>query len=95
MKGIRTEGPMAEDFDLTKARRAVDVHATQVEQELEKIKQQDPKAIAAPPALPEALIIARIETGRARDCDPRAFFAAGFERSVSLKRQPPVRSLRW
>jgi hypothetical protein len=30
------------------------VHATQVEQELEKIKQQDPKAIAAPPALPEA-----------------------------------------
>ncbi len=37
-KGIRTEGPMAPDIDLSKARPAADVHMTHVERELEKIK---------------------------------------------------------
>lgn len=43
MKGIRTEGPMAPDIDLSNQRRSVDVHATQVEQELEKIRISDPE----------------------------------------------------
>ncbi|WDF73002.1 adenosyl-hopene transferase HpnH [Novosphingobium sp. KACC 22771] len=46
MQGIRTEGPMAPDIDLSNARKAVDVHATQVEQELEKIKIADPEGYA-------------------------------------------------
>jgi hopanoid biosynthesis associated radical SAM protein HpnH len=43
MKGVKTDGPMAPDIDLSKQRRAVDVHATQVEQELEKIRISDPE----------------------------------------------------
>jgi hopanoid biosynthesis associated radical SAM protein HpnH len=43
MKGIRTDGPFAPEIDLSNQRRAVDVHATQVEQELEKIRISDPE----------------------------------------------------
>jgi hopanoid biosynthesis associated radical SAM protein HpnH len=43
IKGIRTDGPMAPDIDLSQQRRAVDVHATQVEEELEKIRIADPE----------------------------------------------------
>jgi hopanoid biosynthesis associated radical SAM protein HpnH len=39
-KGVRTEGPMAPDIDLTKARKAEDVYETHVERELAKIKSQ-------------------------------------------------------
>ena len=39
-KGVRTEGPMAPDVDLTKARRAEDVHAVQVEQALARIESE-------------------------------------------------------
>jgi len=42
MKGVRTEGPMAPDIDLSKQRRSVDVHEQQVEVEMEKIKIEDP-----------------------------------------------------
>ncbi len=43
-KGIRTEGPMAPDIDLSNARPAQDVHSTHVERELAKIKAADPLA---------------------------------------------------
>lgn len=43
MKGIRTDGPMAPDIDLTNARRAEDVHSTHVEAAMEKIKLEDPE----------------------------------------------------
>jgi hypothetical protein len=43
MKGIRTEGPMAPDIDLSNARRAEDMHSTHVEAEMEKIKREDPE----------------------------------------------------
>jgi hypothetical protein len=46
MQGIRTDGPMAPDIDISNARKAVDVHATQVEAELEKIKIADPEGYA-------------------------------------------------
>jgi hopanoid biosynthesis associated radical SAM protein HpnH len=36
-KGVRTEGPMAPDIDISRARRAEDVHETQVKVELAKI----------------------------------------------------------
>jgi hopanoid biosynthesis associated radical SAM protein HpnH len=42
--GVRTEGPMAPDIDLSSQRRAVDVHERQVEQEMTRIKQEDPEA---------------------------------------------------
>ena len=41
-KGVRTEGPMAPDIDLSHARKAQDVHSTHVERELERIKNADP-----------------------------------------------------
>jgi len=41
-KGIRTEGPMAPDIDLSNARPAEDVHSTHVERELAKIQAADP-----------------------------------------------------
>ena len=41
-RGIRTEGPMAPDIDLSHARPAEDVHSTHVEAELAKIKAADP-----------------------------------------------------
>jgi hopanoid biosynthesis associated radical SAM protein HpnH len=44
--GVRTEGPFAPEVDLSKARPAVDVHATQVEAELERIKRDDPEGYA-------------------------------------------------
>ncbi|MDE2405638.1 MAG: adenosyl-hopene transferase HpnH [Sphingomonadales bacterium] len=44
MKGIRTDGPMAPDIDLSHARQAEDVHAQQVEAEMERIKIEDPEA---------------------------------------------------
>jgi hopanoid biosynthesis associated radical SAM protein HpnH len=43
MKGIRTDGPMAPDIDLSRQRRAEDVHATHVEREMEKIRLEDPE----------------------------------------------------
>lgn len=43
MKGIRTDGPMAPDIDISNARRAEDVHLTHVEAEMEKIKLEDPE----------------------------------------------------
>ena len=42
-KGIRTEGPMAPDIDLSHARPASDVHSLHVERELERIKLADPE----------------------------------------------------
>ncbi len=41
-KGIRTEGPMAPDIDISNARKSEDVHSTHVERELERIKTADP-----------------------------------------------------
>ncbi len=41
-KGIRTDGPMAPDIDLSQARAAEDVHSTHVEAELARIKLADP-----------------------------------------------------
>ena len=42
-RGIRTEGPMAPDIDLSHARPAEHVHSTHVEAELERIKAADPE----------------------------------------------------
>ncbi|MDR2858076.1 MAG: adenosyl-hopene transferase HpnH [Novosphingobium sp.] len=44
MGGVRTDGPMAPDIDLSQQRRAVDLHAEQVEHEMTRIREQDPKA---------------------------------------------------
>ncbi|MGI4730338.1 MAG: adenosyl-hopene transferase HpnH [Janthinobacterium lividum] len=44
-QGIRTEGPMAEDIDLSHARPAADVHSTHVEQELARIALNDPSGM--------------------------------------------------
>ena len=43
LAGIRTDGPMAADIDLSNQRPAADVHKTHVEAELEKIKIEDPE----------------------------------------------------
>ncbi len=43
-KGVRTEGPMAPDIDLTHQRPAEDVHSSHVERELAKIKAANPAA---------------------------------------------------
>ena len=43
MRGVRTEGEMAPDIDLSNQRRAVDVHEEQVEHEMERIKEEDPE----------------------------------------------------
>ncbi|MFA5965146.1 MAG: adenosyl-hopene transferase HpnH [Sphingomonas sp.] len=43
-KGIRTEGPMAPDIDLTHQRPAEHVHSSHVERELAKIKAANPAA---------------------------------------------------
>ncbi len=43
MRGVRTDGPMAPDIDLSQQRRASDVHSTHVERELEKIRIEDPE----------------------------------------------------
>lgn len=42
-KGVRTEGPMARDIDLSKARPAEDVYSSHVERELARIKAEDPE----------------------------------------------------
>jgi len=42
-KGVKTEGPMAPDIDLSHARKSTDVHSLHVEQELAKIKAADPE----------------------------------------------------
>jgi len=42
--GVRTEGPMVPDIDLSRQRRAEDVHSAHVEREMEKIKVEDPEA---------------------------------------------------
>jgi hopanoid biosynthesis associated radical SAM protein HpnH len=44
LNGIRTEGPMAPDIDLSRARPAEDVHERQVSAEMERIKVEDPEA---------------------------------------------------
>jgi hypothetical protein len=44
MDGVRTEGPMAPDIDLSKQRKAIDLHAEQVEHEMTRIKEADPAA---------------------------------------------------
>ena len=44
LKGIRTDGPMAPDIDLSHARAAEDVHERQVEAQMERIKVEDPEA---------------------------------------------------
>ena len=41
-KGVRTDGPMAPDIDLSHARPATDVHSSHVELELARIKAADP-----------------------------------------------------
>jgi hypothetical protein len=41
--GVRTAGPMAPDIDLSGQRRAIDVHADQVEQAMTRIKEEDPE----------------------------------------------------
>ena len=41
-KGVRTEGPMAADIDLSNQRPALDVHSTHVERELARIATADP-----------------------------------------------------
>ena len=43
-KGVRTEGPMAPDIDLSNARPAEDVYSSHVEEELAKINAGNPKA---------------------------------------------------
>ena len=43
LSGIRTDGPMAADIDLSGQRPAMDVHSTHVEAEMEKIKLEDPE----------------------------------------------------
>ena len=42
--GVRTDGPMAPDIDLSNQRPAVEVHTGQVEREVERIRVQDPEA---------------------------------------------------
>lgn len=42
-KGVRTDGPMAPDVDLSGARPALDVHSTHVERELARIQSADPE----------------------------------------------------
>ncbi len=42
--GVRTEGPMAPDIDLSNQRPAIEVHASQVDREVERIRVQDPEA---------------------------------------------------
>ena len=42
--GVRTDGPMAPDIDLSNQRPAVEVHASQVDREVERIRVQDPEA---------------------------------------------------
>ncbi|KPF88242.1 adenosyl-hopene transferase HpnH [Novosphingobium sp. AAP93] len=44
-KGVRTEGPMAPDVDLSKARPAEDVYSSHLERELAKIKAENPAAL--------------------------------------------------
>lgn len=42
--GVKTEGPMVTDVDLSKARKAEDRHEEQVKAEMERIKAEDPEA---------------------------------------------------
>ncbi|MEO0673827.1 MAG: DUF3463 domain-containing protein, partial [Pseudomonadota bacterium] len=42
--GLRTDGPMAKEIDLEKARPAVDVHEQLVEEELDKIAAEKERA---------------------------------------------------
>ena len=41
--GVRTDGPMVADVDLSHARKSEDVHSAQVEREMERIKIADPE----------------------------------------------------
>jgi hopanoid biosynthesis associated radical SAM protein HpnH len=43
IRGVRTEGPMAPDIDLSKQRPAIDLHEKQVEHELERLRVEDPE----------------------------------------------------
>ena len=42
IRGVRTEGPMAADHDLSQARPPRDVHASHVKAEMDKIRAEDP-----------------------------------------------------
>ena len=42
--GVRTEGPMAPEIDLSQQRKAVEVHEAQVEREVSRIREEDPEA---------------------------------------------------
>ena len=42
--GVKTEGPMVPDVDLSKARKSEDVHEAQIKAEMERIKSEDPEA---------------------------------------------------
>ena len=42
-RGVKTEGPMAPDIDLSNHRPALDVHTSQVAREVEKIRVEDPE----------------------------------------------------
>jgi hopanoid biosynthesis associated radical SAM protein HpnH len=44
LRGVRTDGPMAPDIDLSRQRKSVEVHTAQVEREVERIKVADPEA---------------------------------------------------
>ena len=46
MKGVKVDGPMAPDIDLSHQRPAEDVHATHVERAMEQIKAEDPEGYA-------------------------------------------------
>ena len=43
IRGVKTDGPMVPDVDLSRQRKAEDVHATHVEREMEKIRIEDPE----------------------------------------------------
>jgi hypothetical protein len=42
--GVKTDGPMVPDVDLSRQRRASDVHEKLVDSEMERIKVEDPEA---------------------------------------------------
>ena len=53
--GVRTDGPMAPEIDLSKQRKAVEVHDEQVEREVERIKVEDPEAYRRATRAPAAV----------------------------------------
>jgi hypothetical protein len=43
MTGINTDKPMVPDIDLSNARKSIDVHAGEVEKQMDRIKVEDPE----------------------------------------------------